>query len=207
MTIIFYTNPMSRGRIARWMLHEAEADYETRLLSFEEDMRHEDFLSVNPMGKVPVIVDNGRAVTETAAICAYLADRFPEADLAPDQDELADYYRWLFFAAGPLEQAVTARQFGFEPDDAQAKSVGFGTFDRVVDALDRKLSHWDYVCGHRFTAADVYLGSHIVWGMGSGTLPERDAFSSYADRLTKRQAYRAAAAIDDELIEEMKRPS
>ncbi len=205
MALIFYTNPMSRGQIARWMLHEVEAEYEARLLEYGDDMAHEDFLTINAMGKIPVIVDDGRVVTECAAICAYLADRFPDSDLAPDPDERHDYYRWLFFAAGPLEQAVTMRQFGADPSAEQEKMLGFGSFDRVIAALDRKLSNADYVCGHRFTAADVYLGSHIIWGLEFQSLPERDSFKAYADRLTTRSAYREAKTIDEKLIAQIEK--
>ena len=104
--LTLYTNPMSRGRIARWMLEEAGAAYDVVLLDYASTMKAEPYLSVNPMAKVPAIVHRGRTVTECAAICAYLAEAFPDAGLAPRDDERADYYRWLFFAAGPVEAAV-----------------------------------------------------------------------------------------------------
>ncbi len=107
MTLILYTNPMSRGRIARWMLEEVGADYEAVVLEYASTMKAEAYRSVNPMGKVPEIVHDGKVVTECAAICAYIADAFPGADLAPRDDERADYYRWLLFAAGPVESAIT----------------------------------------------------------------------------------------------------
>jgi len=205
MAIDFYTNPMSRGQIARWALHEAGAAYDQHIVGYGEEMASPDYRAINPMGKVPAIVDDGRVVTEGAAICAYLAERFPEADLAPRADELADYYRWLFFAAGPLEQAITARSMKFEPDDKQQMSVGFGSYERTVDALAGHLGDGrDYVCGKRFTMADVYVGSHVLWGIGFGTLPSRDEFAGYAERLSAREAYKEAKAIDNRLIEEIK---
>jgi len=198
--LIFYTNPWSRGQIARWMIEEVGVPYETRVLDYGTTMKAADYLSINPMGKVPAIVHQGRVVTECAAICAYLADAFPEAGLAPQEDERADYYRWLFFTAGPLEQAIINKSFGFQVPADKEMMAGYGSFDRVVSVLDDLLSGRDYVAGERFTAADVYLGAQIAWGARFGTLPARDSFLAYADRVTARPAYKKAKAIDEALI-------
>lgn len=199
-SLIFYTNPMSRGQIARWALEEAGAAYEQRIVEYGPDMKGEAYRAVNPMGKVPAIVHDGQVVTECAAICAYLADAFPEAGLAPLPVERADYYRWMFFGAGPLEQAITNRSMGWEgPEDKQAM-LGYGHFDLVVDALAGWLDSRDYICGDRFTAADVYVGAQVDWGLMFGTLPDRPAFSAYAGRLRARPAYIRAKAIDNALI-------
>ena len=205
MGLTFYTNPMSRGQIARWALHEAGADYEQRLLTYGGEMKSADYLKVNPMGKVPAIDHDGKVVTEAAAICAYLAEAFPDAGLTARTDERADYYRWMFFAAGPLEQAVTNRNLGFEvPDDPQKQGmIGYGSYDRAVDALSSLLTGRDYVCGDRFTMADVYVGSAVDWGIAFKTLPACEEFEAYAGRLREREAYKAAKAIDTRLIEEM----
>ncbi|WP_417622026.1 glutathione S-transferase family protein [Parasphingorhabdus sp.] len=202
MALKFYTNPMSRGQIARWALHEAGADYDQILLQYGTTMKADDYLKVNPMGKVPAIEHHGKVVTEGAAICAYLAEAFPDAGLAPAAAERADYFRWLFFAAGPVEAAVTNRSLGFEVTEDKERVAGYGNYDRVVDVLDAKFQADDYVCGTRFTMADVYGGAQIVWGMQFGTLPERDSFVAYAKRLTGRDAFKAAKAIDDALIAE-----
>lgn len=202
--LTFYTNPMSRGQIARWMLEEVGADYEQVLLNYGGSMKGDVYLAINPMGKVPAIVHRGRVVTEGAAICAYLAEAFPAAGLAPrDDDERAPYYRWLFFGAGPIESAVTNKAMGWEPDAKQQAMAGYGSYDRVVDVLDAQVGGRDFVCGDRFTAADVYFGSQIIWGTQFGTLPQRDSFAAYVARLTARPAYRKAKAIDDALIAEM----
>jgi glutathione S-transferase len=111
--LIFYTNPQSRGRIVRWMLEEVGQPYETEIIPYEQ-MKSERYLAVNPMGKVPAIKHRGHVVTECAAICAYLADAFPQASLGPADDEKADYYRWFFYAAGPVEQAFTNQFAGFQ---------------------------------------------------------------------------------------------
>ena len=200
MTLTFYTNPMSRGRIVRWMLEETGAPYETVLLGYADSMKAPDYLAINPMGKVPAIVHDGKVVTEGAAICAYLADAFPDAGLAPTAAERADYYRWLFFAAGPVEAAVTNRSLGVTPTEQQQRMAGYGSYDMMVDVFERAVSAHPYIAGDRFTAADVYVGSQVIWGLQFGTLPVRDGFKAYADRLTTRDAYRRAGAIDDELI-------
>lgn len=198
--LIFYTNPMSRGQIARWMIEETGAPYEQRLVEYGEAMKGPEYRAVNPMGKVPAIVHDGNTVTECAAICAYLAEAFPEAGLAPTADERAAYYRWLFFAAGPLEQAVINRSMGWDaPEDKQAM-VGYGHFELVVDALANWLESCEYVCGACFTAADIYVGAQVDWGLAFGTLPTNAAFEAYAGRLRERPAYNRAKAIDSELI-------
>ncbi len=198
--IIFYTNPMSRGQIARWALHEAGADYEQVLLDYGTTMKRDEYLAVNPMGKVPAIVDDGKVVTECGAICAYLADAFPDAGLHPADDERADYYRWMFFAAGPVEAAVSNKTAGFIPTEERERMFGYGNYDRMVDVLESALNGRDYICGQRFTAADIYVGSQVLWGVLFGTLPKRAVFDAYAARLSERKAYKEAKAIDDTLI-------
>ena len=202
-SLTLYTNPMSRGRIARWMLEEVGAEYATEVLGYSGTMKADAYLSINPMGKVPAIVHDGRVVTECSAICAYLADAFPDADLAPTTDERADYYRWLFFAAGPLEQAVTNRSLGVVPSEDQQRTVGYGDYDRVVAVLEAAVSAHPYIAGDRFTAADVYVGSQVMWGTQFGTLPQRDAFSAYVARLAGRPAHVRASELDDAAMAEM----
>ncbi len=201
----FFYNPMSRAQIARWALHEVAADYEPVLVKWEA--KPGALLEANPMGKLPTIVHHhaghDHVVTEAAAICHYLAAVHPEAGLLPGEHELADYFRWLFFAAGPLEQAVTNKAYGWNPDEKQELSVGFGSYERTIDALEGWFAGHDFVCGERFTMADVYVGSAIDWGLMFKSIPERPAFAAYAERFRARDAYREAKAIDNKLIEEM----
>ena len=201
--LIFYTNPMSRGQIARWMLEEVGAPYEPRILDYGTTMKGADYLAVNPMGKVPAVVHDGKVVTECAAICAYLADAFPEAGLAPDPADRADYYRWLFFTSGPVEQAITAKHFGVEPDADQQRMAGFGSLPAALDALETAVAGKAFVAGDRFSAADVYVGSQIDWGLQFGTIPSRPAFEAYVTPLRERPAYKRAKEIDNGLIAEM----
>jgi len=196
--LIFYTNPQSRGRIIRWMLEEVGQPYDTEVIAYDQ-IKSAAYLAVNPMGKVPAIKHRGHVVTECAAICAYLADVSPDAGLAPRGDEKADYYRWMFYAAGPVEAAVSNKAVGWEPTPERERMFGYGNFDKVVAVLDELLTNRDYVCGDRFTAADVYVGSQIMFPMQFGMLPEIGSFVRYRDRLQARDAYRRAQDIDGQI--------
>lgn len=197
--LVFYTNPMSRGRIVRWMLEETGADYRQVLLDYDTAMKADNYLTINPMGKVPAITHKGQVVTEGSAICAYLADAFPEAGLAPEPKDRAAYYRWLFFTAGPLEAATIDRTLNVAISKEQQRMVGYGNYDLTVNTLASAIAGSSYIAGDRFTAADVYVGSHVMWGMQFGTLPKRPEFEAYAARLADRPALKAAQAIDDGL--------
>lgn len=200
--LVLYTHPMSRGRIARWMLEEVGQPYRTELLGYGDTMKAEAYRAINPMGKVPAIRHGDTVVTETAAICAYLADAFPEAGLAPPpgSPERGPYYRWMFFAAGPLEAAVTDRALGVEVPPERRPKVGYGTYAEAMDALERAVSGRRYLAGDRFTAADLYVGAHIGWGLMFGSIERRPAFERYHDGLKERPALQRANALDDALM-------
>ena len=157
----------------------------------------------NSIGSHPtalVVGDGDTVITEGAAICAYLADAFPEAGLAPPLSDRGDYYRWLFFAAGPIEAAVTAKSLGFEPKPEQRRMAGFGCLADVTDALETAVTGRDYIAGGKFSAADVYVGSQIGWGMQFGSLEKRPAFEAYWNRIFDRPAAARAREIDDALL-------
>ena len=198
--LILYTNPMSRGRIARWMIEEVGTPYESVVLDYGTTMKAPEYLALNPMGKVPAIRHRGRVVTECAAICAYLADAFPEAGLAPALPDRADYYRWMFFAAGPLEAAIMDRRLGATPTAEQQMMAGYGSYEATIDALEQRVATSDYIAGPLFSAADVYVGSHLGWGTQFGTIDKRPAFLAYVERLYDRPAHRRATELDDALI-------
>jgi glutathione S-transferase len=202
--LVFYTNPMSRGRIVRWMLEEVGVPYRTELLEFGSSMKSPSYLAINPMGKVPAIRHRDIVVTEAAAICAYLADAFPAAGLAPPVGSALRglYYRWLFFAAGPVEAAVNNKALGFVVPKEREGMIGYGRLADVVATLEQAVSAGDYLVGNRFSAADVYLGAHIGWGMQFGTLEKRPAFERYWERLRTRPAAERAKALDDKLVAE-----
>lgn len=202
--LVFYTHPMSRGRIVRWMLEEVGAPYRTEILDYASSMKAAAYLAVNPMGKVPAISHGGTVVTEAAAICAYLADAFPAAGLAPapGSRERGAYYRWLFYAAGPLEAAVVNGALGVVVPPERKPMVGYGSKEQVLDTLEGAVSQGEYLAGGGFSAADLYVGAHLGWGMGFGTIEKRPAFEAYVGRLYGRPAAVRAREIDDALIAE-----
>jgi glutathione S-transferase len=203
----FFFNPMSRAQIARWALHEVEADYDPVFVAW--DAKPAALLEANPMGKLPTIIHHhgghDHVVTEGAAVCHYLALTHPQAGLLPDAHEQADYFRWLFFAAGPLEQAASTRMFGWEVPPGREVAVGFGDYDRAMGALDAWLGSHAFVCGDRFTMADVYVGSHVDWGMVFKSFPATANFVAYAERVRARAGYQEAKAIDNALIADMQK--
>ena len=204
--LILYSNPMSRGRIARWMLEEVGAPYRVEMLAYGEAMKSPAFRAINPMGKVPTIVHSGAVVTECAAICAYLADAFPQAGLAPAPADRAAYYRWLFFAAGPLEAAVSNKALGVVLPPERERMVGYGNYALVLDTLETALAERDFIAGDRFTTADVYVGAHLQWGLQFGSIEKRPVFESYAEKLAARPAAMRATALDDAEAAAMHRP-
>lgn len=209
--LVLFTHPMSRGRIARWMLEETGQPYRAEILEYGTTMKSASYLALNPMGKVPTLTHGDVVVTECAAICAYLADAFPDAALAPAPvaPERASYYRWLFFAAGPLEAAATNKALGFVVPKERRGMAGYGSIETVMDTLENWLSRHEYAAGDRFSAADVYLGSHLGWGMQFGTVEKRPVFETYFTRLSARPAAVKAREIDDALMAQfpVQRPS
>lgn len=200
--LVFYTHPQSRGRIAHWMLEEIGLRYETVWLQFGAGMKSGEYLCVNPMGKVPALKHGGAVITEAAAICAYLADRFPEKSLVPpvNHPSRAAYFRWMFFAAGPLEEAVTAKALGWQVPEGKGSMVGFGSYSETINAIEKALMPGPYICGAQFTAADVYLGSQLGWGMMFGTIEKRPLFEAYVGRLHARPAARQAHRINEDYL-------
>jgi len=204
--LVLFTNPMSRGRIARWMLEEVGAPYRTEILEYGTSIKDPAYLAVNPMGKVPALRHGETVVTECGAICAYLADAFPAAGLAPDVTSRlrGPYLRWLFFAAGCIEPAATNQALGVVVPPERAAMPGYGSMEQVMDALEACVRDRQYIVGDRFTAADVYTGSQIGWGLQFGFMERRPAFETYWNGLKNRPAAIRARDIDDALIEAQK---
>ena len=201
--LTFYTNPQSRGQTIRWMLEEVGQPYDTQILDYGTTMKAEPYLSINPMGKVPAFRHKGRVVTEVAAICCYLADAFPEAGLAPDPKDRADYYRWIFFTSGPVEAAFTAKSMGWELPPERQAMAGFGSYDTAMNTLENAVRGKSFIAGDRFTAADLFVGAMVNFMLTFKLLDPRPAFTEYAERMTDRDAYRRAKEIDGKLIAEM----
>jgi glutathione S-transferase len=206
--LVFYTHPQSRGRIVHWMMEELGEPYQTVWLEYGGTMKAPEYLALNPMGKVPTLRDGDTVVTESAAICAYLADRFPQRGLAPPHADpaRAAYYRWLFFTAGPLEQATTAKALGWQVPEGRSGMVGFGSLAATLDALETALRPGPHVCGAQFTAADVLLGSALGWGMMFGTIEKRPSFEAYVMRLQQREAARRANGLNEAHLKGERKP-
>jgi len=204
--IIFYHNPLSRSRIAHWMLEEVGAPYRIELMSFEKlEHKQPTFLAVNPMGKLPAIVHRSTVVTECGAICAYLADAFPAARLAPRNEEATrgTYFRWMFFGAGCVEPAIVDRMLG-RPQPERPAALGYGTYNDTLNALEKALTPGPYILGDRFSAADVYIGSQIGYGLMTKSIEPRPVFQSYAARIGERPAYKRFVEQSNALAEKMK---
>jgi glutathione S-transferase len=200
--LTLYTNPWSRGRIARWMLEELGVPYDVKVLEYGGSIKSPEYLAINPMGKVPAIKHGDVVVTEVAAICAYLADAFSEKNLAPaiGTSERGTYFRWMFFAAGPLEMATSAKAFGWKIDAENVQAVGCGYYNDTINTLEKALSNGPYVCGEQFTATDVLLGSFLGWGIMQENIDPRPVFTEYVTRLEARAAAKRANELDDALV-------
>ena len=194
----FYTNPQSRGQIVRWMLEEVGQPYDTEILTYGGTLKSDAYRAINPMQKIPAIVHNGKAVTEVAAICLYLADAFPDVGLAPHLADRADYYRWTLFASGPIEQAFTNKSMGWEPAADKQATAGYGSFERAVDTLEHAVTGKRFIANDKFSAADVVIGSQIGFMLMFGLLDPRPAFTNYIASVTDRDAYRRGKRLDEE---------
>ena len=197
-TLTFYTHPVSRARITRWMLEETGLPYEEVVLDFATTMKSPGDLAINPMGKVPAIRHGDTVVTENAAVCAYLAELVPEKGLAPPAGSPArgDYYRWLFFLAGPVESLLTGKAAGAL---AVAPSAGYGREEDVLATLERAVAGRRFVAGECFTAADLYTAACLNYYMMIGALDRNPVFEAYAAQHVGRPAALAASARDDAL--------
>lgn len=194
--LTLYTNPQSRGQIVRWMLEELGQPYDTVVLDYGTTMKEPAYLAINPMGKVPAIRHGNAVVTETSAICAYLADAFPDAGLAPPVTQRADYYRWMFFAAGPIEAAFSNKALGWEAPPERQGMLGYGNFETAVAVLENGVAGKSFLAGDAFSAADVYVGSMIDFMLMFGQVTETPAFAAYLGPLRERPAYRKAKELD-----------
>jgi glutathione S-transferase len=181
---------MSRGRIVQWLLEELGVPYDMKILDFEKgDHKKPEYLKINPMGKVPAIVHRGTVVTESAAICTYLADCYPHAGLAPalDDPQRGTYLRWMFFAAGCVEPALVDRMFA-RPAVERKSALGYGSYDDTVSTLESALTPGPWILGPRFSAADIYVGSQVQWGFMAKALEPRPKLQQYLERIAARPA-------------------
>ncbi len=203
---VLFHNPMSRARIAHWMLEEVGARYNVRLLNFEKaEHKAPEFLAVNPMGKLPTLLHGDTVITEAAAICAYLADAFPAAGLAPlpASHERGSYLRWLFFAAGCVEPAIVDRMMT-RPEVERRSALGYGSYDDVFRTLRGVLDNDGFLLGDRFTAADLYLGSQLGFGTLVGAVEPSPWLTAYVMRCQDRPAFKRSEAQGAAMVQQMK---
>ena len=205
--LVLYTNPQSRGRVVRWMLEELGQPYRTEIMEYGTTMKASPYLAINPMGKVPAVKHGDAVITEVAAICTYLADAFPDTGLAPPPGSKlrAPYYRWLYFAAGPVEYAASNKALGFVVPEGRDRMMGYGSYETTLNTLEGAVSQGDYLVGGKFSAADVYVGGHIGFGLMFGTIEKRPAFEKYWAGLSARPAWQRGNKIDDEAMAAMKK--
>jgi glutathione S-transferase len=197
---LYHASP-SRSSIVRWMLEETGEPYDLHLLKLTEGEQFKpDYLAVNPMGKVPALKHGDVVITEAAAICAYLADAFPQAHLnVPIGDPRRGVYlKWLFFGPSCVEPAITDRAFP-RAEQPRRGTLGYGDFDSVMNVVAKAVEPGPYLIGEQFTAADVVVGSTLRWGLMFGLLPTRPEFMAYVGRLEQRPALQRATALDQEL--------
>src|SRR5918997_76134 len=183
-----YYNPQSRAAIAKWMLDECDADYEIVHIDLEKgEHRAPEFLEINPAGKLPTLVDGDSRIFESAAICLYLGDKFPEANLAPkiSAPERGRYLSLMVYSTSQLEPAMGDMLLGTESSPQR----GWTDFETVQDVIEGELGDGAYLFGDWFTAADVMIGSMFVWQqLYSGRPSRRSRISAYVDRLLSRPA-------------------
>lgn len=187
---VLYHMPQTRGGTTMWMNEELGGVCDVKLLNLKAgDHKKPDYLAINPMGKVPALVHDGAVVTEAAAICAYLADAFPDAGLAPaaNDPKRGVYFRWMFFAPSCIEPAMM--DVFMKRKNENPQSIGYGNADQVIDAAKAAVSDGPYLLGETFTAADVVFGSTLNFAIMFGAFADEEPFTSYTARLKERPAF------------------
>ena len=190
-----YYCPQTRCRTALWMLEELGVNYQLVPVNIRNEIESEAFASISPMRKVPALRVGDELITETAAICLYLADAHPNAGFAPGANEAgrASLLRWMFFGSAVVEPAAFDKASG---RDAPSGALGWGNWDRVTATLRQALEGRDHLVNDRFTAADVVLGATMGFLMNFNMMEKDPVFVSYVERLTSRPAFIKANDID-----------
>ncbi len=202
MTLTLYHHPFTRAANVVWMLEEVGCDYE---LAFVDLMagaqKKDDFRLLNPMGKLPTLVDGETVVTEAAAIALYLADRYALGRLAPQPDapERGTYLRWSFYAPSVIEPGALAQAAGWE---LKPGSAGWGTYEEMLDTISAAIGDGPWLLGDQFSMADVVFGGTVRWMVLFGMLEKRPEYMAYVERSSARPAAERAKAINDRIVEE-----
>jgi glutathione S-transferase len=201
--LTLYHAPRSRSGVVLWMLEELGQPYDIHLLNLDKGTNREPaYLAVNPMGKVPALTHGKVTVSEAAAICLYLADRFPQANLgvAIDHPLRGQFLKWLFFAPSCIEPALLDHML--KREGGPRRQLGWGDLDSVMGVLGAALERGPYLLGEQFTAADVIIGGGLRWAIMAKAMPDKPAFTAYVQRVGARPAAQRANAKDAELAKQ-----
>ena len=194
--IKLYWSPRSRSFSAIWLLEESGLPYERVLTDISTGAQKAlEYLAINPMGKVPGLQDGDAALGEAAAICAYIADRYPETNLAPAvTDPLrARYLQWLFFSPSCIEPAIIQI---YTKREVPPSTAAWGSATQTFDVLDAALQKGPWILGEKFSAADIMIGSGLNFAVRMfKMLPSRPAFDAYLERIVARPAFQRAEKI------------
>lgn len=199
--VLYHATP-TRSSTVLWLLEESGAEFELRPLNLQAgEQRDPEFLALNPMGKVPCLVDRGVPVSEVAAICLYVAERFPQSGLHVEVGDplRGAFLKWLFFAPGCLEPAIMDRAMP-RREEAPKTQIGYGSLRRTLGVISSAIEAGPYLLGDRFSAADVLIGSTLNWAMGFGMIDKEPVFERYVARLKERPAWQRAIARDQEIL-------
>ena len=192
VNITLFHSPFSRSMTAYWMLEELGVPFEVVIKNISQgENKDAELTALNPHGKVPTVVVDDVVLFERPAICIYLADRFSPGVLAPalDAPNRGEYLKWMVYAVTVMEDSMLAKEAKLEVSPSH---VGWGSYETMVEVLDARLSRSAFIAGDRFTAADVMLGSNLGWGLVTGMLERREAFTRYFDVISAREAYKKA---------------
>lgn len=199
--IVLYYAPRTRSMRALWLLEELGEPYRIAFVKLREgEHKRPEFLKINPMGKLPAVVDHGVPIAESGAIFVYLADKYGSGSLAPKADDpkRPDYLRWLFFATGIMEPAFCEKLFNWQ--DVPPSRVAWGSFDEMERVATEGLKPGPFLLGDAFTAADVIMCSNLHWGMLLKLFPETGVIADYVARCAARPALQRALKIEEEYV-------
>ncbi len=174
-----YTNAKSRGQVISQLLRLLDVEYEEVSISFGKEMKSNEFLKLNPMGKIPVLVDGETVIYETGAICIYLCDKFPLKDMAPQigSPNRGEYLRWMFFGAGPLDFSINLKRLKL--DSENKGFLGYSSLENIIDIIVSHLKRTPYFLGQELSVVDLYIGTLLKWGSIDGAIPKNEILSSY----------------------------
>lgn len=202
MPITLLHHPHSRASATVWVLEEVGCEYELEYVDLRRGEQKESRVkSLNPMGKLPTLIDGDAVVSEAAAIAVYLADRYALGRLAPalDAPERGTYLRWAFYAPSVIEPGCMAHSSKWE---YRASAAGFGTYDEMLDTISAAIGDGPWLLGDQFTMADVIFGGTVHYMTMFGMLEKRPEYLAYVERLSARPAAQRAQAINDRIVEE-----